>query len=202
MRVCCKCGEEIFSGQSSRGSGKYSRHFKPDCQNAKAVPVETPPPLPPEGVMLRPLGPTARMVSSRFAVSEKERQCHTCAEEIRAARLLARLAGQDDPYLEFEEMRMDLILPGDRYERRVYRVPVGESWQKQTRLASQVLPLPAMPYFLRRSGPWMQAQGHQKRAGGETCRLAAHASNTQKTRPELVEGRVFAEIIFYPQERK
>lgn len=147
MKVCCKCNEEIYPGQLYKGSGKQKRHFKPDCGHAQSVSAGELAPLPPEGAVLRPLGATERMLGSRVALSEKERECHTCAEAIRAARKLAELSGHVSLRFEFEEMQMNQIRPGDTYERRVYRALVGEPWENRTRLVARFFHYPHCPIF-------------------------------------------------------
>lgn len=161
MRVCCKCGEEIFPGQQSKGSGKRARHFKPCCRKAKAIHSEVAAPHPYEG--LSSLGPAERMVSAwcSIAVSRVERQCHACAEMISKERQRARLSGEGDHSLEFEDLLMDLIFPGDMYERQVWRVPAGEPWKKQTRLKVRYLHYPQCPIFFDDPDPECRSKSLQ-----------------------------------------
>lgn len=67
MRVCCKCGEEIFPGQEAKGRGKTMRHGRPGCSRAK----------------LRLTGPVERLISSRVEKSLTEiRRCwNSCGFE-------------------------------------------------------------------------------------------------------------------------
>jgi hypothetical protein len=133
VKVCCKCGEEIFPGQEFKGSGKRKRHFKPECGLAKArVADELLPVWGKDNDFFYPQL-SERVLGSRLAVARQYCYCYFCEHDV------VDYESDDDNH------DRSLIFPGEQCIREVWLVPVGEYWERRRTLEVRFFHHPHCP---------------------------------------------------------
>lgn len=125
--LCCKCGGCIYPGQSYSSVKNGKIHLSPECEKAKAVSVPAPT-VPEEEAKFRS-NYLPRKLGSRVGRSKIERECY----HIHSADISV------DHHLSF-------IYPGEEYLREVWLMPVGEPWEKKTRIEVRFSHYPQCPY--------------------------------------------------------
>ena len=134
VKWCKLCDQEIYPGQKHKKSDGQYRHFKPDCDGAKAVSVPRPPFY--DAVLIYHTISLPKVIASRTAISERQRNCHLCDAEI------ARIS--DDGHYFFDE---GYIYSGDQYTREVVKISVGGPWENRTGIEIRYSHYPECPWL-------------------------------------------------------
>lgn len=115
--TCDCCFQGIYPGQEFRRSGKKKFHIKPTCHSAKVH--SEPAPFVWEGEVKFFSNSRFKFLGSSVRRSREDRVCDYCPRWCK-----------DEGLYEMQSC----IYAGQEYLRRVYRVQVGEYWERKYRI--------------------------------------------------------------------